>query len=53
MALKDPHWNDYWEDKKAKLEKIDIPAYIVASYSTQLHSPGAFHGYERVKGPKW
>ncbi|RKK10054.1 hypothetical protein BFJ68_g15583 [Fusarium oxysporum] len=53
MIEKDPHWNDYWEDKKAKLEDIEVPSYIVASYSTKLHSAGSFRAYERVKGPKW
>ena len=33
MVRKYPLMNGYWEDKEAKLEKITIPAYVVASLS--------------------
>ena len=26
--------NPYWEDKRAEIEKINIPTYVVASYSS-------------------
>jgi len=32
MARKYPLINGYWEDKRAKLEKITVPAYVVASW---------------------
>jgi len=53
MALKYPTWNEYWDDKPAKLDRINVPAYILASYSTVLHTQGSFRGYEEMKGPRW
>lgn len=41
MAHKYPLMNAYWEDKNAKLEKITIPAYIVASWGGH-HTIDAF-----------
>ncbi len=32
---------------------IKIPAYIVASYSSGIHSEGTLRGYEESQGPKW
>ena len=32
MVEKYPLMNGYWKDKRANLEKINIPAYVVASY---------------------
>ncbi|KIW99562.1 uncharacterized protein Z518_11301 [Rhinocladiella mackenziei CBS 650.93] len=53
MTLKYPTWNGFWEDKRVKMEKINVPAYILASYSTGLHTEGSFRGYEETKGPRW
>lgn len=38
--------NAYWEDKRAKIEQITIPCYVLASYSTGLHTIGSFRGFE-------
>jgi predicted acyl esterase len=27
-----PHFDDYWQDKRAKVERINIPTYVLASY---------------------
>ncbi|KAG7405483.1 Cocaine esterase [Fusarium oxysporum f. sp. rapae] len=44
----------YWHDKKARLERISIPAYIVASYTDSLHTHGTFEGYRRISSSqKW
>ncbi|MBR3308792.1 MAG: CocE/NonD family hydrolase [Lachnospiraceae bacterium] len=40
--------NDYWDDKVAKVENIDIPAYIVASYTNSTHTVGTFNAWEKV-----
>ncbi|CAK7237813.1 hypothetical protein SBRCBS47491_010158 [Sporothrix bragantina] len=53
MIYKYPTWNEYWEKKRAKLENIEIPAYVLASYSTGLHTEGSFRGFENIRGPKW
>ncbi len=50
----DPYWNDYWDDKRVDFNRIRVPAYIVASYSTGLHNPGSFRGFQEIPhGKKW
>ncbi|KAN0104342.1 alpha/beta-hydrolase [Hyaloscypha variabilis] len=39
MIRKYPLMNDYWEDKRAKAHLIEVPAYVLASMSTGLHTP--------------
>lgn len=41
------------EDKIARLEKIKIPAYVVASYTSTIHTYGTFEGFRRIQGEKW
>lgn len=49
-----PLWNDYWEDRKAKVEHIDVPIYIVSSWTNALHTRGTFRGYvEGGSKAKW
>lgn len=45
MTAKYPLWNQYWEDRRAKLELIDVPLYITASWTNLLHTRGTFKGY--------
>ena len=54
MSRQYPLLNDYWADKAARLEQITIPAYVVASWTNGLHTPGTFGGYQRIASPhKW
>ena len=54
MAARYPLMNAYWESKAARLDRIDIPAYVVASWTNFLHTPGTFHGYEGIASTeKW
>ncbi len=54
MLEKYPLMNDYWEDKRARIAQIQVPAYILASYSTGLHTVGSFRGYEEIGSKdKW
>lgn len=54
MAEEYPLMNTYWEDKRARLHKIDIPLYIVASYTNPVHTFGTFRGYrETASKEKW
>ncbi|KAL3480488.1 Alpha/Beta hydrolase protein [Aspergillus californicus] len=54
MVQKHPLWNAYWEDKKPQLNKIDIPMYALASYSTGLHTEGSLRGFLLSKSQaKW
>jgi hypothetical protein len=46
--------NEYWEDKRARLDKIEVPTYILGSYSTGLHTLGAVRAFEEIKhNQKW
>ena len=52
MLKKYPFMNEYWADKRAQIEKIQVPAYILASYSTGLHTQGSLRAYEEMKHDK-
>lgn len=54
MIVEKPFMCDYWEDKAARVENIDIPAYVVASYTNSVHTHGTFAGYRRMASKeKW
>ncbi|KIX99073.1 uncharacterized protein Z520_05534 [Fonsecaea multimorphosa CBS 102226] len=54
MVAKRPFYDDYWDSKFIHTEKINVPLYLVASYSSQLHSRSAFHTFRTAKTPeKW
>ena len=54
MMNSQPTWNPYWEDKEAELEKIHVPAYVVASYTNPIHTYGSLKGYRRISSKeKW
>ncbi|KAM0231397.1 hypothetical protein ACHAPO_008507 [Fusarium lateritium] len=49
-----PLYNEYWDDKNVKLEKIKVPAYILASFSSALHTTGSVRGYHDISSKdKW
>lgn len=46
--------NDYVEDKRADFSKVRVPAYIGASYSSDLHTLGSLRAFEEIPHPnKW
>jgi predicted acyl esterase len=54
MIHKYPFMNAYWEDKSAKLKNIDIPAYVVASWTSIMHAHGTLDSYRRIPSKdKW
>ncbi|KAJ4148103.1 hypothetical protein LMH87_002590 [Akanthomyces muscarius] len=55
MLEKRPLYDDYWEAKRIPVENIDnIPMYVVASYSSMVHSYGSFQTFRRAKTlKKW
>lgn len=54
MIERYPHMNDYWEDKKPELQNIHIPMYVLASYSTGLHTEGSIRGWKySASKDKW
>ena len=48
MLKQYPLMNDYWNDKRADLSRIEVPAFILASYSTFLHLTGSLRGFEEI-----
>lgn len=48
-----PLVDEYWEDKIPDIGRIEVPAYVVASYSNPLHAAGTFRAWRRLTGPKW
>ncbi|MEH7521333.1 hydrolase [Priestia megaterium] len=49
-----PLMNEYWESKIAQVEKIKVPAYVVASYTNILHTYGTFVAWSRIASQeKW
>ncbi|MEU3733846.1 CocE/NonD family hydrolase [Streptomyces sp. NPDC033538] len=49
-----PLMNDLWENKIPQFDKINVPAYVVASYSNTLHTAGTFRAWRRIASEdKW
>lgn len=49
-----PLRHEFWERKAADLERIQVPAYVVASYSNTLHTAGTFRGWRSISSrEKW
>ena len=45
---------ELWEDKVADVSKINVPAYVVASYSKTLHTMGTFRAWRSIgSAEKW
>jgi len=54
-ALAHPLYDEYWASKECDLEAINVPAYVVASWSDQgLHTRGTLEAYKRMQSKqKW
>ncbi len=54
MLQRYPLMNEYWRDKAARVEDIEAPAYVVASWTNPVHSHGTIPGFERLGSErKW
>lgn len=54
MFDKYPLANEYWNDKRAEIEKINIPTYITGTWSNTMHGMGAIRGWLKVNTTeKW
>ena len=54
MALSEPNDSPYWQDGSARHELTQVPAYVVASYDSILHTRGTFDAYRRLGSKdKW
>lgn len=38
-------WNDYYSQRRARLDKITVPMYVTASWTNFLHTRGTFRGF--------
>jgi len=53
MVLEHPYFDAYWADKVAKIENIDVPAYITGGWN-HFHLYGAVDGYAGISSKqKW
>ncbi|EWY79609.1 hypothetical protein FOYG_17244 [Fusarium oxysporum NRRL 32931] len=52
MIEKYPLMNEYWEDKRGNASQIQVPAYVLASMSTLLHTEGSTRCYEDIPHDK-
>jgi len=53
-AEQHPLMDALWESKIPAFENITVPAYIVASYSQNIHTPGTFRGWRSIASTeKW
>jgi hypothetical protein len=43
-----PLMNTLWENKIPDFDKVEVPAYVVASYSNTLHTAGTFRAWRRI-----
>ncbi len=49
-----PLMNEMWDDMRANLEKIKVPAYVTAGYSHPLHLRGSVQGFMKMRSRhKW
>lgn len=53
-AQRYPLMNGLWENKIPRVDRIDVPAYVVASYSNSLHTVGTFRAWRGLASErKW
>lgn len=44
----------YWKDLAAQLERIEVPAYVVASFDNDIHTRGTLDAFRRMSSKqKW
>ncbi|HWJ35606.1 MAG TPA: CocE/NonD family hydrolase [Steroidobacteraceae bacterium] len=54
MVRRYPLMNAYWEDKIPCLENIEIPAYVVGSWTNLIHGIGTLAGFRQIASvDKW
>ena len=54
MAVTEQDDSRYWQDKRAHLDRVDVPAYVVASYDQFLHTHGTLEAFGRIASEdKW
>jgi predicted acyl esterase len=54
-SMNHPFYDEYWQSKAPDLAAIEVPAYVVASWSDHgLHTRGTLEGFRRISSKqKW
>ena len=52
MVKSHPLFDKYWETKYDPVEKIDVPMYLLSSWSNPFHIYGSFDTFRRAKSEK-
>jgi predicted acyl esterase len=53
LAREHPLWDEYWEAKDADLSAVDVPAYVVAGWSSHcIHLRGTLEAYKQIAGER-
>ena len=55
MIPEHPLYDDYWKAKNPDLSRVNVPAFVVASWADQgLHTRGTLEGFRQISSPdKW
>ena len=54
MVRRHPNMNSYWEDKIPRLQNIEVPAYVVGSWTNLIHGIGTLAGFRQIaSSDKW
>jgi uncharacterized protein len=55
MYAEHPLFDEYWRSRTPDLSKVEVPAFVVASWSDQgLHARGTIEGFKRIASEhKW
>lgn len=54
MVKSHPLFDDYWAQKYDKVENIDVPLYLLSSFSNPYHIYGSFDTFRRARSTrKW
>ena len=54
MALTERDFTAYWQEKRARFDRVTVPAYIAASYDNDLHTQGTFAAWREIASTeKW
>ena len=48
MCLNHPLFDEYWDDKQAKAEKINVPVYATASWTSPVHTQGTLLAWRKL-----
>jgi uncharacterized protein len=53
MLEEHPLFDEYWADKLPDLSRIEVPAYVVASYSNPVHVASTLRNWADLPGERW